>query len=146
MALTRTAVSRTSNVTDLKCEYTFTLPFPISDNQLYFNAYGKGRIKSTKYQRWIKEAALKIATTDLPVFSKKVFWTFDGVLMVKRNRFLKLDSHGHFKGIMDIVAKHINVDDRYAIESKFSKQPIYEGESFVKCKISFYPIESVLSS
>lgn len=38
----------------------FTLPFPPSVNGLYFNLKKGGRVKTTRYQNWIKEATTQL--------------------------------------------------------------------------------------
>lgn len=48
---------------------TFTLPMPPSTNALYRNVPGKGRVKTSDYKAWIKDAGwqMKLQSSPLPL-------------------------------------------------------------------------------
>ena len=90
------------------------LPRPISTNTLFRNVKGKGRVKTKKYEAWLKEAWAMIAPQkDFKVISSPVRLLFAiGEVGISPN----MDGDNALKGYIDaLVANSILLDDRRSI-------------------------------
>jgi len=93
-----------------KC-ISYRLPFPLSVNNLFFNTK-RGRVKTTKYQRWLKEIGSILKSQGIVKISGPVSVT---LLIVKPDRRKRdLDNLG--KAIFDALVLYGVIDDDSLIE------------------------------
>jgi Holliday junction resolvase RusA-like endonuclease len=84
------------------------LPLPPSMNNLYANARGKGRVKTTDYRQWLNMAALDLGMRRT---GKVSGWY---ALAVRVPIKMRGDNHNRFKAIGDLlVTQGLIDDDRY---------------------------------
>lgn len=81
------------------------LPFPVSLNTMYRNVPRKGRAKTTRYKKWIKEAGL-VLMSQRPGSIKGNY-----ALQIHIGRGRAVDLDNTVKCISDLLVTHNVVDD-----------------------------------
>lgn len=84
----------------------FTLPWPISTNNMYFNA-GRKRVKSPRYRAWQEEAGWRLKAAKPPQFAGPVTILIE--LCPPDNR--RRDGDNLTKGILDLLVSHGVISD-----------------------------------
>jgi len=111
-------------------EFHVEMPFPVSENQMYeSNKPGsrKPRRCSDRFKLWRLAASLEISKAQIQPYLKpknkarKMVWTYSVQLHVPINKFYTLDLGNFMKGPVDLIAKAINIDDRYIVEERHFK-------------------------
>lgn len=106
--------------------FEIILPVPPSDNELYFNTPGgqRGslRIPTKEHKAWKKEAGTLLNQSNIPRdFDKTFRWRIEGVLYVPKGSWWRWDLTNRWKLLIDVLSKHLGVDDRYLMVFKSRK-------------------------
>lgn len=96
-----------------------TLPFPPSTNNLFVNAGKRGRVRSSRYDLWLKEAGWELQAQRPPKIKGRVAVTIALCPIDKRRR----DADNGCKAILDLLVKHqvIEADDSRIVRSITAK-------------------------
>jgi len=79
-----------------------TLPFPPSTNNLFVNVPKRGRVRSSRYDQWLKEAGWELQSQRPRKMGGKVAVTICLCPVDKRRR----DADNGAKSVLDLLVKH----------------------------------------
>lgn len=120
---------------------TFTVPTPPSVNALFRNLPGRGRVKSSKYDLYIREAVAAIRRQNVPHMPGKII----AVIGVERPN-MRSDLDNRMKGAIDAIVKAgVIDDDRFIVAIALSFLPPANGLSHVilmpvqRISVEFHP-------
>lgn len=85
----------------------FTLPFPVSVNQLYTNIPGRGRVKSKRYREWLAAAGAELLAQKVG----RISGNYVMALYVQRKKDRKRDIGNMEKGVSDFLRAMDIIDD-----------------------------------
>ena len=108
---------------------------PPTDNHIYFNLHGLGRVltkSARQYKSRVKESTSRIAITEKRSFREHVPYRVRILIYMSlytkgwpkkaKWRFRKADASNRTKLILDAVAEAIGVDDRHFVDLRIRKE------------------------
>lgn len=125
------------------------IPMPPTDNHLYFNVPGRGRVKSNEHRaysawfdRWAYIHIRKIAEIRKAIKASDrltidlVFYFRRETLFTKSNGIKRLDVQNRIKCLLDLIANVFHIDDRQFFKVSLEKR--VSEEMNVSAIIKFY--------